>query len=54
MIKIRHWKQKGLPSDAVSINNAILVTKGKSYPLMIDPQLQANKWIKNMEARNNL
>ena len=47
----REWVMYGLPSDAVSLDNAILVTRGKRWPLMIDPQEQAKKWIKNMEAR---
>lgn len=36
-MQIREWKNNGLPSDSVSINNAILATKGSNYPLMIDP-----------------
>jgi dynein heavy chain len=37
VVQIRDWRNKGLPSDAVSINNGILVDKSDSYPLMIDP-----------------
>ncbi len=45
----------GLPTDQQSIENAILATKGVRWPLMIDPQGQANRWIKNMEnSRNRL
>jgi dynein heavy chain len=32
----------------VSIENAILAAKTSRWPLMIDPESQANKWIKKM------
>jgi dynein heavy chain len=51
---IREWSLAGLPSDAVSVNNGILVTKSERWPLMIDPQEQANRWIKKMEEKRNL
>ena len=38
----------------VSIENAVLVTRGRRWPLMIDPQDQANRWIRQKEAKNNL
>jgi len=38
-MQIRDWKNCGLPSDKVSINNGIMASKGLSFPLMIDPQL---------------
>ena len=44
----------GLPVDSFSIDNAIITFKSRRWPLMIDPQGQANKWIKNMEIDNNL
>ena len=53
-ITIRDWILEGLPNDPVSIDNAIIAKKGKRYPLMIDPQSQANKWLKVNQQCNNL
>ena len=53
-VKTRDWQIQGLPTDAVSAASAILVTRGRRWPLMIDPQEQAKKWIRNMEAPNKL
>ena len=53
-VQARDWVIAGLPTDSVSCDSAILVTRGKRWPLMIDPQEQAKKWVKNMEARNKL
>ncbi|KAJ3105519.1 Dynein heavy chain 6, axonemal [Phlyctochytrium planicorne] len=47
---VRDWNIQGLPADALSTENGILVTRGRRWPLMIDPQGQANKWIRNMEG----
>lgn len=38
--EIRQWNADGLPRDAVSTENAVLVTRGRRWPLMIDPQEQ--------------
>ena len=51
---IRQWNTDGLPRDDFSTENAILVTKGRRWPLMIDPQEQANRWIRNKERANSL
>jgi len=53
-VTIRDWMMNGLPSDNVSQENAIFATKGYKWPLMIDPQLQANKWIKRTEEINGI
>ncbi|XP_026578292.1 dynein heavy chain 2, axonemal [Pseudonaja textilis] len=51
---VRTWNIQGLPSDDFSTENGIIVTRGNRWPLMIDPQCQATKWIKNMEAKKGL
>ncbi|XP_075883238.1 dynein axonemal heavy chain 12 isoform X2 [Nelusetta ayraudi] len=53
-IKIRAWNIAGLPSDSFSIDNGVIVSNSRRWPLMIDPQGQANKWVKNLEKENKL
>ncbi|XP_032208513.1 dynein heavy chain 6, axonemal isoform X2 [Mustela erminea] len=38
--EIRQWNTDGLPRDTISTENGILVTQGRRWPLMIDPQDQ--------------
>ena len=53
-LAVRDWIMWGLPNDRHSIENAIMSTNGSKWPLLIDPQGQANNWIKNMHKNNNL
>nr|XP_039250666.1 dynein heavy chain 3, axonemal-like [Styela clava] len=53
-VKILDWQLAGLPKDDFSVDNSIIVMNANRWPLMIDPQGQASKWIKNMEKPNNL
>ncbi|KAI8425202.1 hypothetical protein MSG28_007025 [Choristoneura fumiferana] len=41
------WNNEGLPTDTMSTENATILTNSARWPLMIDPQLQGIKWIKN-------
>ncbi|CAD7943415.1 unnamed protein product [Amoebophrya sp. A25] len=47
-VKIQGWIVCQLPNDDLSVENAIIIDKSRRWPLMIDPQRQANKYIKNM------
>lgn len=51
---VRDWNIQGLPADAFSTENGVMVTRGRRWPLMIDPQGQAVKWVKNMEGKSGL
>jgi dynein heavy chain len=48
--EVRSWNINGLPSDAFSTENGVIVTTGKRWPLMVDPQCQAVKWVKHTEG----
>jgi dynein heavy chain len=38
--EIARWNNEGLPNDRISVENAVMVTNCKRWPLIIDPQLQ--------------
>ncbi|GIX90740.1 dynein heavy chain 7, axonemal [Caerostris extrusa] len=52
-VLIRDWNLAGLPTDNFSVENGIIISNARRWPLLIDPQGQASKWIKNMEKQTN-
>lgn len=53
-VTLRQWQLNGLPADEFSTENGVLTTMGRRWPLMIDPQGQANRWIRSWFATLNL
>lgn len=53
-VATRQWHVNGLPTDSFSVDNGIVVFNSRRWPLLIDPQGQANKWIRNMEKEAGL
>lgn len=53
-VTVRQWQLMGLPADEFSTENGMLTTMGRRWPLMIDPQGQANSWIRTMYADANI
>lgn len=51
---VRDWNLQGLPADNFSTENGVLSTSCRRFPLMIDPQNQANKWVRRMEAARQI
>ncbi len=44
-MEVQNWILKSLPNNEVSIQNAIIMSQTNQYPLIIDPQNQAMKYI---------
>lgn len=42
------WNICGLPSNKVSIENSLIIHYTLTWPLIVDPQEQASKWLKKM------
>ncbi|RDD40688.1 Cytoplasmic dynein 2 heavy chain 1 [Trichoplax sp. H2] len=40
------WKAEGLPSDNLSIENAIFILKSSITPFLVDPSMRATDWLK--------
>uniref|UniRef100_A0A6I8P5E1 Dynein axonemal heavy chain 1 n=1 Tax=Ornithorhynchus anatinus TaxID=9258 RepID=A0A6I8P5E1_ORNAN len=53
-VQIRSWQIAGLPKDTLSVENGVIAQYSQRWTHFIDPQGQANKWIKNMEKENGL
>eukprot|EP00924_Labyrinthula_sp_SR-Ha-C_P001265 maker-scaffold_7-snap-gene-19.73-mRNA-1 protein AED:0.01 eAED:0.01 QI:0/0/0/1/1/1/2/0/4142 len=47
-VKIRQWNVFGLPNDEHSTENGIFMSESRRWPLLVDPQNQANRFIKSM------
>jgi dynein heavy chain len=45
-VLIQNWQVRYLPGDNLSVENGIIIDKARRWSLMIDPQRQANKFIK--------
>jgi len=45
-VVIQQWSVCGLPNDNLSVENGIIIATARRWPLLIDPQRQANKYIK--------
>jgi len=45
-VTTKQWTAASLPNDNLSIENGIIMFGSRRWPLMIDPQNQANRFIK--------
>ncbi|XP_068122972.1 cytoplasmic dynein 2 heavy chain 1 isoform X2 [Hyperolius riggenbachi] len=48
------WKSEGLPSDELSIENALVILQNQVCPFLIDPSSQATEWLKTHLKQSRL
>lgn len=53
-IEVNDWKLCGLPNDNLSIENGIIITHTRRWPLMIDPQNQGGNYIKKLGKKKDI
>ena len=53
-LETSRWTMLGLANDRNSLENGLLMTRSKKWPLVIDPEGIANKWIRNLEKKGEL
>lgn len=49
-VSIRDWNIAGLPVDSFSVENGIIVTQARRWPLMIDPQGKQQTLIESLKV----
>jgi dynein heavy chain len=47
-VDVQQWQVCGLATDSVSTQNGIIMAKARRWPLLIDPQSQANRFVKKL------
>ncbi|XP_065348136.1 dynein axonemal heavy chain 7-like [Cloeon dipterum] len=54
-VELLDWNNIGLPlSDSFVMGSAVIIKHSEKWPLIIDPEGQANKWIRAIEGQNQL
>ncbi|XP_062379463.1 dynein axonemal heavy chain 6-like [Sardina pilchardus] len=48
--EVQHWHNNGLPSDQTSTENAIIIKNGPHWPVIVDPQGEAKRWLIKKEG----
>ena len=51
-LQVQNWHLQNLPTDKGSIENAIIISHSFKWPLLVDPQSQAFKWISKMKLQD--
>jgi dynein heavy chain 2 len=44
--EILQWRSEGLPSDNLSVENAICIVQSSMVPLLVDPSSRASEWLR--------
>jgi len=53
-VEVLRWNLSGLPRDSISLENTIIMSKSRRYSLCIDPQGQANRFIRNLNKDSQI